>query len=48
MRSDRCSIAFLYTTYGYQSVFVYIAACWLLVAAAVGLTGPRTKGKVLT
>jgi MFS transporter, putative metabolite:H+ symporter len=40
-------IAFLYAIYGYQSVFVYIAACWLLVAAAVGLTGPRTKGKIL-
>ncbi len=40
-------IAFLYATYGYQSVFVYIAACWLAVAAAVGLTGPRTKGQTL-
>jgi len=28
-------------------VFVYIAACLLVVAAAVGLTGPRTKGKIL-
>jgi len=40
-------IAFLFTTYGYQSVFVYIALCWLVVAATIGLTGPRTKGKPL-
>jgi putative MFS transporter len=40
-------IAFLFTTYGYQSVFVYIAACWLVTAAVIGLTGPRTKGKPL-
>jgi putative MFS transporter len=40
-------IAFLFTTYGYQSVFVYIALCWLVVGLAVGLTGPRTRGKSL-
>jgi putative MFS transporter len=40
-------IAFLFTSYGYQSVFVYIALCWLVVAITVGLTGPRTRGKSL-
>ena len=40
-------IAFLFTTYGYQSVFVYIALCWLVVALAIGLSGPRTRGKSL-
>jgi len=40
-------IAFLFTTYGYQSVFVYIATCWIIVATVIGLTGPRTKGKML-
>jgi putative MFS transporter len=37
-------IAFLFATYGYVSVFVYIAACWLAVALAIGLFGPLTKG----
>jgi MFS transporter, putative metabolite:H+ symporter len=40
-------IAFLFTTYGYRSVFVYIAACWIVVAATIGLMGPRTKGRSL-
>jgi MFS transporter, putative metabolite:H+ symporter len=40
-------IAFLFTTYGYQSVFVYIATCWIVVALAIGLAGPRTKGQTL-
>lgn len=40
-------IAFLYTRYGYTSVFVYIAACWLVVAITVSIFGPRTRGQVL-
>ncbi len=32
---------------GYLSVFVYIAACWLLVAVVVGLFGPTTTGRSL-
>jgi putative MFS transporter len=40
-------IAFLFTNYGYMSVFVYIATCWLVVAATIGLVGPLTRGKTL-
>jgi putative MFS transporter len=41
-------VAFLFKNYGYTSVFVYIAAMWLLVAIAIGLFGPLTKGKTLS
>ncbi len=40
-------ITFLYAGYGYMSVFMYIAACWLVVAAAIGLAGPLTRGRAL-
>jgi MFS transporter, putative metabolite:H+ symporter len=40
-------IAFLFTSYGYTSVFAYIAACWLVVAAAVAAAGPLTRGRTL-
>ena len=40
-------IAFLFTSYGYLSVFAYIAACWGIVALAVGFFGPLTKGRTL-
>jgi putative MFS transporter len=40
-------IAFLFTHYGYMTVFVYIAACWLAVAAVVALAGPLTRGRAL-
>jgi putative MFS transporter len=40
-------IAFLFANYGYQSVFAYIAACWIAVALGVGLLGPMTKGHQL-
>jgi putative MFS transporter len=40
-------VAFLFKNYGYTSVFVYIAAMWLLVAIAIGFFGPRTKGRIL-
>ncbi len=41
------AIAFLFLRYGYQSVFVYIAACWLMVSLTVGLFGPATRGRTL-
>ena len=40
-------IAFILTHYGYRSVFVYIAGCWLVVAAIAGFFGPRTNGERL-
>jgi MFS transporter, putative metabolite:H+ symporter len=40
-------VAFLFTRYGYQSVFVYIVATWLMVALIIGAFGPRTKGRTL-
>ena len=40
-------VAFFYNHYGYTSVFVYIAVCWLLVAITIGGFGIRTRGQVL-
>lgn len=40
-------VASLFTRYGYASVFVYIATCWLLVAIILSIFGPLTKGKAL-
>jgi putative MFS transporter len=40
-------IAFLFTGYGYRSVFIYIAACWVMMALIVGVFGPRTHGRML-
>jgi len=40
-------VAFLFGTYGYTSVFAYIAACWATVAILVTVFGPRTKGRTL-
>jgi MFS transporter, putative metabolite:H+ symporter len=40
-------VAFLFTHYGYTSVFIYIATCWLLVAITIGVFGPLTKGRTL-
>ncbi|WP_018915220.1 MFS transporter [Thiomonas sp. FB-6] len=37
----------LFEAYGYGSVFVYIAACWLVVSAVVGLFGTSTTGRSL-
>jgi putative MFS transporter len=37
----------LFVSSGYLSVFVYVAACWLLVALAVGLFGPLTNRRSL-
>jgi putative MFS transporter len=35
-------VAAIFAGLGYQAVFVYIAACWLVVAVAIALFGPRT------
>jgi len=40
-------ISTIFAAAGYLSVFVYIAACWLVVALVVGLFGPTTTGKPL-
>ena len=40
-------VAYLFGTYGYTSVFAYIAVCWALVAILVTVFGPRTKGRTL-
>jgi putative MFS transporter len=40
-------VAYLFQHHGYGSVFAYIAAMWILVAAVVGAYGLRTKGRVL-
>jgi putative MFS transporter len=40
-------VAFLFNHYGYKSVFVYIAATWLLAAVIVSTFGPSTKGRTL-
>jgi putative MFS transporter len=40
-------VAFLFTHYGYKSVFVYIAAMWLMVALIIATFGPKTKGRTL-
>jgi putative MFS transporter len=40
-------VAYLFGTYGYSSVFVYIAVCWAIVAILVTAFGPRTRGRAL-
>ena len=40
-------VAVLYSTYGYRSVFAYIAVCWVLVALLVMAFGPRMNAKPL-
>jgi putative MFS transporter len=35
-------VAAIFAGLGYQAVFVYIAACWLVVAMAIAIFGPRT------
>jgi putative MFS transporter len=40
-------VAFLFNHYGYKSVFVYVAAMWLLVAAIVSAFGPATRAQTL-
>ena len=40
-------VALLFTALGYISVFVYIAAMWILVAVVIIAFGPKTKGVAL-
>jgi putative MFS transporter len=40
-------VAFLFTNYGYRSVFAYIAVCWVLVALLVMAFGPRMNARTL-
>jgi len=40
-------VAFFFNHYGYKSVFIYVAAMWLLVALILGSFGPLTKGRTL-
>jgi MFS transporter, putative metabolite:H+ symporter len=35
-------VATIFESFGYQPVFVYIAACWVVVALTIGVFGPRT------
>lgn len=41
-------VAYLFQAHGYASVFVYIAACWAMVALLVTTLGPGTMHKQLT
>jgi putative MFS transporter len=41
-------VAYLFNAYGYTSVFVYIAFCWMMVAILITTFGPRTTGRALT
>jgi len=36
-------VSFLFTSHGYRSVFIFIAATWLVGAIIVGIFGPTTK-----
>jgi len=40
-------VAAIFSGAGYVWVFVYISACWLVVAVAVGIFGPRTSAVAL-
>ncbi|MBU6492583.1 MAG: MFS transporter [Burkholderiales bacterium] len=40
-------VSALFDTYGYGSVFVYIAVCWLAVSAVVSVFGTSTTGRSL-
>jgi putative MFS transporter len=40
-------VSILFVSYGYVSVFVYISACWALVALSVGFFGPLTSRRSL-
>jgi putative MFS transporter len=40
-------VSTIFAAAGYLPVFIYIAACWLLVALVVGAFGPATTGKPL-
>ena len=41
-------VAFLFTHYGYRSVFAYIALCWVVVAMLIMTFGPRMNARTLS
>jgi putative MFS transporter len=41
-------VAFLFKTYGYTTVFAYIAVCWATVAILVTAFGPKTRARALS
>ena len=47
MPSDRSRSHICSPTTAIMSVFLYIGACWVGVALAIGLFGPLTKGRAL-
>ncbi len=40
-------VAALYTSSGYGSVFIYVGACWIIVALVAGIFGPKTSQRRL-
>ena len=40
-------VVFFFTGFGYMSVFMYIAACWLVAAIVIGIWGTKTRAKAL-
>lgn len=40
-------VAALFSAWGYSAVFVYVAACMVLMGGLVGIFGPRTTGRPL-
>ncbi len=40
-------VSALFTSFGYVSVFIYIASTWLIVALLVAVFGPSTTGRSL-
>lgn len=40
-------VAAIYAGIGYAAVFLFVAGCWLVCAAAYGFLGPRTTGRAL-
>ncbi|MCL6631832.1 MAG: MFS transporter [Alicyclobacillus herbarius] len=40
-------VVFFFNSYGYKSVFVYIAATWIILAVVTAVFGPRTRGRAL-
>jgi putative MFS transporter len=41
-------LAYLYGSFGYKLVFVYIATMWVLVSVIMMVFGPKTRGRALT
>lgn len=41
-------VAYLFTHYGYGSVFFYIASTWVMSGLIIGIFGPKTRERTLT